>query len=56
MLVGAVLLTTLLDFKDLLKYLLEIQGSLMFEKLKEAYKILEIGSEVGLDCIRLDQT
>ena len=32
MLVGAVLQTTLLDFKGLLKYLLEIQGSLMFDK------------------------
>ena len=42
-----------LAFKGLLKYLLEIQGSLMFYKrwLKEAYKTLKIGS----DWIRLDQ-
>ena len=46
MLVRAVLQTTLLDFKGLLKYLLEIQGSLMFDKIysKEAYKTLRIGS------------
>ena len=32
MLVGAVLQTTLSDFKDLFKHLLEIQGSLKFDK------------------------
>ena len=63
MLVRAVLQTTLLDFKGLLKYLLEIQGSLMFDKrsLKKAYKTLKFGSYlirldwIGLDWIELDR-
>ena len=51
MLDEAVLQTTLLDFKGLLKYLLEIQGSMMFDKIIKPLKL----DQIGPNWIRFDQ-